>query len=125
MKLGTVDYASSYFKYKTPTHITGPPTYKALKHLKKELQANASSIESDLGGGYNNYLGLTLTDEEHSTIPTTQPFVPPTYPPLLEIPAIATTIQDLHLKETHTEAKMRISNVKILKRRCSDMFNMP
>ena len=48
---GSIDYASSYFKYKTPTPIRGEPTHKALQRLKNELQANASSIETDLGGG--------------------------------------------------------------------------
>ena len=62
MNLGTIDYASSYFKCKTPTPIRGIPTHKALKRLKTELQANASSVESDLGGGNHGYLGLVLTD---------------------------------------------------------------
>ena len=51
MTLGAVDYVASYFKYKTPTPIQGTPTYKALKRLKAELRANASSVETDLGGG--------------------------------------------------------------------------
>ena len=63
MKLRIVDYASSYFKYKTPAPIKGPPTHQALKCQKKELQANASSIKTDLGGGNHGYLGLILTDE--------------------------------------------------------------
>ena len=58
MTLGTVDYATSYFKYKTPTPIQGTPTNKTLKRLKTELRANASSVESDLGGGNHGYLGL-------------------------------------------------------------------
>ena len=51
MTLGAVDYAASYFKYKTPTPIQGAPTNKMLKRLKQELRANPSSVESDLGGG--------------------------------------------------------------------------
>ena len=62
MTIGTIDYASSYFKYKTPTPTRGVLTYKAIKRLKMELQANASSIETDLGGGNHSYLGLVLTD---------------------------------------------------------------
>ena len=58
MTIGAVDYASSYFKYKTPTPIQGTPTNKTLKRLKQELRANASSVESDLGGGDHGYLGL-------------------------------------------------------------------
>ena len=64
MKVGSIDYASACFKYKTPTPIRGPPTNKDLKRLKIELQANASSVESDLGGGDHGYLGLFLTNQE-------------------------------------------------------------
>lgn len=105
MSLGTVDYQSSYFKYKTPTPIRGLPTCSALKRLKKELQANASSVETDLGGGNHGYLGLVLTDQEHNSIPDTQPFVPPTYPPPLVIPSTATAIEALQMKEQHNEQK--------------------
>ena len=62
MTPGAIDYASSYFKYKTPTPIRGEPTNKALKRLQTELRANASSVETDLGGGDHGYLGLVLTD---------------------------------------------------------------
>ena len=51
MAPGSIDYASSYFKYKTPTPIRGEPTNKALKRLQTELRANASSVEIDLGEG--------------------------------------------------------------------------
>jgi len=99
MSLGTVDYQSSYFKYKTPTPIRGLPTYNALKRLKTELQANASSVETDLGGGNHGYLGLVLTDKEYNSIPDTQPFEPPIYSPPLVIPATATAIEALQIKE--------------------------
>ena len=79
MTLGAADYAASYFKYKTPTPIQGAPTNKTLERLKQELRANASSVESDLGGGDHGYLGLVLTDAKYATV-TATPFVPPTYP---------------------------------------------
>ena len=105
MSLGSINYASSYFKYKTPTPIRGIPTHKALRRLKTELQANASSIEMDLGGGDHGYLGLVLTDKEYAAVPNTQPFVPPPYPGNLTIPATATAIEALQLKDQHVERK--------------------
>ena len=105
MSVGTVDYQSSYFKYKTPTPMRGVPTHKALKRLKMELQANASSVETDLGGGNHGYLGLVLTDQECNTIPNTTLFVPPNYPPPLVIPQTATPIQAIELKEQYNEQK--------------------
>ena len=77
MSLDSIDYASSYFKYKTPIPIRGVPTYNDLKQLKLELQANASSVETDLGGGNHGYLGLVLTDAEYASINGTIPFVLP------------------------------------------------
>ena len=115
MSTGTIDYASSYFKYKTPTPIRGEPTNKALKRLKLELQSNASSVETDLGGGNHGYLGLVLTDEEYASIPHTQPFIAPNYPPPLAIPATSTPIEALELKDRHQEARriyLECKNVK-------------
>ena len=68
MVLGAIDYASSYFKYETPTPIREEPTHKSLKRLKMELQANASLVETDLGEGNNGYLRLVLTNQEYTTI---------------------------------------------------------
>lgn len=69
------------------------------------LQANASSVETDLGGGDHGYLGLVLSDEKHASIPGVQPFVAPTYPHPLNIPADDTAIQALELKDVHNESK--------------------
>ena len=49
MDIGTIDYTVPYFKYKTLIPIRRVPTYKVLKRLKLDLQANTSSIEIDLG----------------------------------------------------------------------------
>ena len=51
MTTNHIDYAASYFKYPTPTPIHEEPTNKSLKRLKTELRANASSVDTDLGGG--------------------------------------------------------------------------
>ena len=104
MTPGAVDYAASYFRYKTPTPIQGTPTYKALKRLKAELRANASSVESNLGGGDHGYLGLVLSDAEYATVDAI-PFAAPAYPNDLNIPANATQIQAFSLKEEHEEAR--------------------
>ena len=63
MSLGTINYSSSYFKCNTPTLIRRVPNYKEIKRLKKELQVNASSIETNLGGGDHVCLGLVPTNE--------------------------------------------------------------
>ena len=104
MTLGTVDYAASYFKYKTPTPIQGTPTNKTLKRLKQELRANASSVESDLGGGDHGYLGLVLTNEEYATVSNTA-FKAPAYPAALHIPNGTDQVTALNIREIHKDEK--------------------
>lgn len=62
-------------------------------------------METDLGGGNHNYLGLVLTDREYAIIQNTQLFVAPNYPTDLKIPSNATPIQALELKDAHHELK--------------------
>ena len=112
MSLDIINYASSYFKYKTPTPIRGVYTHKALKRLKVELQANASYIDTDLGGNHG-YLVMVLMDQEYASIPNTVPFVIPTYPNPLKIPANTMAIEAPQLKELHTELNVFGYNIRI------------
>ena len=124
MRIGAIDYAAAYFKYKTPTPIRGQPNSKSLKRLQTELQANSSSVETDLGGGNHGYLGLLKSDEEYALIPNTQPFDAPTYPAALQLPSTATPIEALELKDAHAEKKrlyLECKNVeKCLQRHIQD-----
>ena len=47
---GNIDYATLYFKYMILNPINGEPTNKLPKRLKTELRANASSVDTDIGG---------------------------------------------------------------------------
>ena len=105
MNFGSIDYASSYFKHKKPTPIKGVPAHEALKSLKMELQSNASSIGSDLGGGDHGCLGFVIIDEECASVPNTAPFVPLTCPAPLNMPTTATAIEALQLKDQRAERK--------------------
>ena len=107
MTIGAVDYAASYFKYKTPTPIQGTPTNKTLKRLKQELRANASSVETDLGGGDHGYLGLLLTDAEYAAV-SNDPFEAPEYPAALTIPGGADQVEAFNLREIHKEEKTTV-----------------
>ena len=99
-----IDYASLYFKYKTPSPVTGEPTYKSLKRLKTELRANASSVDTDLGGGDHGYLGLVLSDVEYARIqPTPAAFVAPNFPGALVIDPASSAVQAVQARESHAE----------------------
>ena len=102
-----IDYAGTYFPFPEPTRIQGEPTYTDLTKLEKELKANASSVDSDLGGGNHGYLGHVLNDPNYAAITGTTPFLPPAYPAPLVIPATASDLQALKLREQHEEAKRK------------------
>ena len=110
MIVGAVDYAASYFKYKTLTPIQGAPANKTLKRLKQEFQENASSVESDLGGGDHSYLGLVLTDAEYATI-TATPFVALQYSAALAIPRGTNQVQALNLQKNTQGRQARVLQV--------------
>ena len=110
-----IDYARTYFKYPNPTPINGEPTNKALKRLKNELRANASSVDTDLGGGDHGYLGLVLTDVEYNNVSAT-PFLAPNFPGTLTIPVATTAVQALQLREAHKEAARLYRECKNVKK---------
>ena len=107
MVLTHIDYVQTYFPHKVPTRIHGKPTYPALKTLKQELRANASSVDCDLGGGNHGYLGLVLTDAEYQAIPGVgagNAFVAPVFPAPLVIPAGTDPVVALNLRDLHKDA---------------------
>ena len=89
----TTDYSKS-FQYPTATKNVGEPTYKELRRVEGELKANASSIDSDLGGGDHGYLGLVLTNAKYALVSAT-PFVAPGYHGTLNIPVKTTQVYTL------------------------------
>jgi len=95
----SIDYSKA-FQHPEPTRITEEPTFASLRRLEKELKANASSIESDIGGGDHGYLGLVLSDANYALVSATA-FTPSTYPGTLNIPVTATQVEAVSLREDH------------------------
>lgn len=91
------------FKHKTLTRIHGEPDYPALKKLQDEVCANASKIQSDLGGGNHGHLGLTMRPPAYALVSPT-PYIRPPHPGVLTIPPRATTRQETGLREDHKKA---------------------
>ena len=90
-----------YFPHSTPTPIRGEPDYKYLKKLKNELRANASSVDSDLGGGDHGYLGLVLSEQEYRRIYPDTPFEAPEFLGPLVIRRGTNTADAINLREEH------------------------
>jgi hypothetical protein len=67
------------FPHPELTPILGKPTAATLKHLKKEVYANARSVHSDLGGGLNGHLGIVMANAPY-ILRAGQMFDPPIHP---------------------------------------------
>ena len=70
-----------------------------MKRLKNELRANASSVETNLGGGDHGYLGLILTEAEYQRVAPVTSFIAPRFPGELTIPRGTNTIDALNIRE--------------------------
>ena len=93
------------FEYPTLTRVTGSLNFKKLNQLKNELKANASSIQSDLGGGLNGHLGLITTAIEYTSIDNT-PYTRYNNPPPLNIPRATAQHEANRWREEHKEQQM-------------------
>lgn len=81
------------FPYCTIPKLHGEPTYKTLKALKDKIKANASVVQSDLGGGAHGHLGLVLVPLEYANSSAT-PYLRPAHPGPLIIPPRLTARQE-------------------------------
>ena len=97
-----VDYASSYFEFPTLDKIHGPPTFRTLQKMRKQLKANCQTVISDLDGGRHGLLGLLLSPEEYALL-SNVPFHRPQHPGQLQIPAGTPQREAIRLREEHRE----------------------
>ena len=100
-----IDYVTTYFPHKVPTLVRGVPNYANIKRVKTELRANASSVDSELGGGDHGYLGLVLSNVEYLAVPGVNGnmFQPPAYPRAFVISPTASAVEALQRREAHNE----------------------
>ena len=97
-----VDYANAYFP-RNPPRIVGMPSFDTLRTLEKAIKANASSVQSDLGGGAHGHLELVLDDATYHNL-TGQHYIRPAHPGALNIPNGTALHEAVRLREEHTEA---------------------
>jgi len=60
---------------------TQEPTYESLRQAQTQLNANASSVHSNSGGGRFGHLVLTMPPAEFALLPNIVAFIPPPCPP--------------------------------------------
>ena len=71
----TIEKFVEGFPYPTIRSISGLPTYETIAELHELLNVNASSIQTNLGGGAHGLLVLTATPAVFNTICPTTPYV--------------------------------------------------
>ena len=85
------------FLYTSIPRSLDEPNYYSMKEVEKKLIENAASIQTELGGRNNRYLGLVLSSEKYQTItghtfaPHPNPGTFPTFPPNATQPIITQT----------------------------------
>ena len=97
-----INYRETYFEYPELTKIHGEPTSESLFKLRNELKANAHSVYSNLSDGAHGHLALVLSARQYALL-TAVPFIRPTHPRALLIPALTTGPMAEVLKNAHQE----------------------
>ena len=70
----------SKFPFEKITKCEGVIDYKIIREIHRKVQANASTIQSELGGGKHGLLGLAMQPSTYRTV-IGQDFQRPVYPP--------------------------------------------
>jgi len=74
-----IDNIVATFPYPTVPTIEGLPTFSTIKALHLKLNANAASVQSNLGDGNQGLIYLTVTDAVYATL-SDVPFIEPINP---------------------------------------------
>ena len=84
---------------------SGNPDYAAIKETHQILTANAASVEYDLGGGQNGYLGLILLPKQYARVSGTAFVLPPNPVLTAHVPAWTVPTEEEILLCEHTEQR--------------------
>ena len=103
MSISNINYRGTYFLKPDLSPIIGKPTFESLYQLIADLQANAQSVHSNLGGGEHGHLGLVMTSTQYA-IHSTTPYDRPTHPRNLTIPVGTTRLAAEEMERNHTES---------------------
>ena len=98
----SINYKDTLFERSNPTPICGKPTFKTLHKLWKKINANTSSIYSNIGGGAHVNICLVLTNLKYALNYNT-PFVYPTHPGPLIIMDGTTAHANSNMIISHTK----------------------
>jgi hypothetical protein len=70
MTASTPDELIAGFPYNSLPKVTGEPTFKDLKIIRRYLNTNAMIVSSYKGGGRQDHLGLIMMNDEYLALAT-------------------------------------------------------
>jgi hypothetical protein len=98
------DYITG-FPHPIINKIQGMPSYETIAEVQRDLNANAASIETTLGGGTLGYLALTVAPAVYNTL-SNVPFVAPLNPGYIPvIPPNSTAALIAEIVRRHSEER--------------------
>ena len=98
-----IDYKNTCFDYPETNKIHREPTLGAIIELESQIDANAMSVHTSLGGGQHGHLGLVKRPERYADIEDTEPYQRPVNPGILEVEG-GTAFEIAQQKAEHEEA---------------------
>ena len=110
------DFKNTHFEFPELTRIHGQPTTADLITLKRQVQANASTVHTTLGGGHNGHLGMTCRPSVYAMVPNSTPYHRPNAPQPLQVQAGATQYQIQQARDVHAEAVRLFKEVLAVQR---------
>ena len=91
-----------------PKH-SGNPGFAAIKETQQLMMANAASIDCDLGGGHNGYLGLILPPKQYARVSRTSFVLPSDSGRTEQVPSWKPPTEEKRILRKHAE-KQRLYN---------------
>jgi hypothetical protein len=100
-----VDHIIDGFPHPTVMPITGVPTYETLAELNLQLNANAASVQSNLGDGRLGLLFLTVSVAEYNTLSAVA-FIAPVNPGAAAVISVGSTAAQIAARQCrHRDAQ--------------------
>ena len=96
-----LSYQENFFPKTVLTRILGIPTYDSLHQIQIDLNKNAFSVQTNLGGSTNVSMGIFMTNTKNTTL-SKVPYVRPVNPVILLIQKKQHTYHHTRLSESTT-----------------------
>jgi hypothetical protein len=104
MTASTTDELIAGFPHSSLPKVTGEPTFKDLKVIRRLLHTSAMRVSSYVGGGCHGHLGIIMTNEEYFSIASDIFPVPNNPGALAEVVAGMTAAVIAEMTRLHREA---------------------